>query len=222
MPGTSDATGFGMERATIIIVMMATGLAVVSLGEIPRVAAQAAPPGGPTESSRARIDCYLHATGPAGLETDKAVDLCVGASSDGPARCFDEATDSLALSDEQGVRLCRLAESTAPVTCGLRLEGIGIEDRDLVGYCAAAAWPLVVVPSGGDPACVQSGLDRTNLSEQEIVRLCRGSTSTGPIECYEAGDDQTSLDDRRLVTLCAPMIVSAPVAMVEARRTLTR
>jgi hypothetical protein len=168
----------------------------------------------PIASGRGRIDCYVHATKQAGLERDKSIRLCIGASSDAPARCFDDAIDRIGLGDEQGVRLCRAADSLAPALCARRLSGIGLEDRQAVVYCAALAWPLVAAPAGGQAECVRLGLDRTRLRESEAVRLCRGSSSTEPIECYEAGDAQTSLDGRRLVTLCAPVIVSAPTAVV--------
>lgn len=166
-----------------------------------------------TESGPGRIECHEHATNAAGLDDRQAVNLCVGARSDAPARCADEAIDRVGLDDPQAVALCRAARSTAPAGCARKLDGLGLEHRELVGYCRALAWPLVGMRRAGVPACVRAGIDRTNLAEQDVVRLCRGSRTTAPIECYEKGDDVTFLSDRDLVTLCRPVKVAAPRAL---------
>jgi hypothetical protein len=155
------------------------------------------------------VSCYRRASD-AGLERLKALRLCVGASSDAPARCFDEAVDRIGLSDLQGIRLCRAATSIAPATCAERLDDRGFEDLEIVDYCAALRWPLVPPGTMGTPACVQAGLDRTSLTEPQVIRLCRGSSSSASIDCFEIGDDTTLLSDRDLVALCAPVVIGTP------------
>jgi hypothetical protein len=184
---------------------------VAALVVTPR-AGMAQPDSNAIDSAPGRIRCYESADD-AGLERRKAIRVCLGAISDAPARCAGEAIDRIGLSDEAAIRLCRTARSMAPVTCARRLAGIGLEDRELVGYCTALAWPLVASRGAGAPACVRAGLDRTQLGEGDVLRLCGGSTSLAPIECFELGDDATSLGSKDLVDLCAPVSVSAPVAV---------
>jgi hypothetical protein len=168
-------------------------------------------------SAPGRIHCYTGATS-AGLERWKAIRLCRGATSDMPARCADAAIDRVGLSEQHAIRLCRVAKSTDPVTCAARLSSLGLEDREVVGYCAAMPWPLVAARFRGSVECVERALDRTLLTDVEAMHLCRGSGSLAPVECFEVGDDATLLDDRDLVELCAPVMPSAPIAVPPAAR----
>lgn len=190
---------------------------VMTIAVVPRDRLSAQPDSGTFGSSTASVACYVRAES-IGLERGKAIDLCIGASSVAPAQCFDEAVDEVGLSDLQAVRLCRAASSARPAACAARLEDSGFEDREIVRYCAALAWPLVPPAAPGSPACVQAGLDRTFLTEREIVRLCRGSTSPAPIDCFEAGDARTFLSDRDIVRLCAAVVPGAPTVYGPYRR----
>lgn len=181
----------------------------IAVAAIPadRVAAQ--PETAADEDGGGSIACYVQAER-IGLERRSSIELCIGARSTEPAQCFADAVDELALSDRQAVRLCRAATSIEPAACAARLEASGFEDGEIVRYCAALAYPLVPAGTAGAPACVQAGLDRTFLTEREIIRLCRGSTTAAPIDCFEAGDDQTFLSERDIVRLCAAVVPSAP------------
>jgi hypothetical protein len=158
------------------------------------------------------LACYVRAEA-GGLETNKAVDLCVGAYSIAPALCFEAAVDTLNIDDSKAVQLCRGTTSNAPVACAEQLE-FEQPSTQFVPYCAALVWPIVPNPAAGTAACFQAGTDDTNLTDAEVARLCRGSTDTSPVACYRAGEDQTMLDDRDLVTLCAAVMIYSPTAPV--------
>jgi hypothetical protein len=160
-------------------------------------------------SGTAALTCYVRADA-RGLERPKAIDLCLGAASVAPALCFEAVVDRVDLDDTLAVNLCRGATSTEPAGCAERLEGRDLPSSEIVRYCAALGWPIIAVPTGGSSACLEVGMDRTQLTDQEVIRLCRGSTDASPIDCFEAGEDATSLTDHDVVTLCAKVMVDAP------------
>jgi hypothetical protein len=204
LEGTHDATD------SLVVIARVTWVVAVLASAPSSITAQ--PSSITIDSGLGRVRCYESAVD-AGLERRKSIRVCIGATSDTPARCAEDVSDRIGLSDEHAIRLCRTAESMAPATCGRRLAGIGLEDRELVGYCTALAWPLVAARTAGTPACVRAGLERTPLGEVDVVRLCRGSTSLSPVECFERGDETTLLGNKDLVDLCAPVMVSAPTAI---------
>jgi len=59
--------------------------------------------------------------------------------------------------------------------------------------------------------CVNAALDRTMVTEQQAVRLCRGSPTKRPVACFEAGRHQTLLGTQDLVDLCAPVVRVSPI-----------
>jgi hypothetical protein len=171
--------------------------------------AQSPTSGSIMEPGPGRLACYVYATEKVRLESNKAVELCIGADSDTPARCADEALDYIGYSDLSLIELCRAARSTEPASCAARLDELGNEQNEVVAYCAALRSPIVAVATGGAPQCVQAGIDRTNLSEESVVVLCRGSTSSTPIDCFETGEDETMLADNDLIALCSPVATLA-------------
>lgn len=184
-------------------------MAALSLAILARSSPAPAQPRAPGESGIGSIACFVRAEA-TGLESQNALELCIGAASEAPALCFDEAVDRVGLSDVQAVPLCRATRSIDPALCAENLDDIGFEDTEIVGYCAAVGWPLIPAPTAGAPSCVQAGLDRTFLTEEELVRLCRGSISAAPIDCFEAGDDAILLDARDIVTLCSAVVIGSP------------
>ena len=166
----------------------------------PRLAAQ------PVGNATGPIACFAYADDQVRLSQQLALDLCLGAPTDGPARCAEAVSEAYDLADAQAVQLCRGSTSAAPARCAGRLDALGYTDLQIVQFCAAQPYPLVPTPSGGSPECVAAADTQTTLPETEIVRLCAGSTSTAPVVCYATGDDETTLSDRELVTLCASMV----------------
>jgi hypothetical protein len=69
---------------------------------------------------------------------------------------------------------------------------------------------LAVTVTAGAPACVKAALDRTMMTGQQAVHLCRGSRTTRPVACFEAGSHQTLLGTHDLVDLCAPVVRVRP------------
>ena len=50
--------------------------------------------------------------------------------------------------------------------------------------------------------CYERADDRTTLSRDQALALCRGARSTAPARCFEEADDETTLDDGEAVKLC--------------------
>jgi hypothetical protein len=204
--GTRDANRTGMsvwDSPVFASALVVGGLVVLgSPMVITPLAAQEA-----AEPSIAPMRCYLYATeaaGTSGLESQKAAQLCQGATSEAPAQCFDQAVDALALSDLHAVELCRLATSAAPAACAARLDDTtNLPDNEIVSYCATDQFPLIPAQTAGSPECLEAALDRTALTEDRAVRLCRGSATTSPIDCFDLGDDETALSDDEIVDLCS-------------------
>ncbi|MGE0549981.1 MAG: hypothetical protein AB7O24_22855 [Kofleriaceae bacterium] len=159
----------------------------------------------------APIRCHQLAA-EAGLSDADAIQLCVGASSEAPARCFAQATDQAGASSFEAIRLCRLTRSTAPATCATQLaDTTALDTRQRISYCAAYEGPVAAPLGAGSPECLQQALAETALSDHQAAQLCRGSASTAPIECLAWGDDTTALSTRELVELCAPRAIWAPL-----------
>jgi hypothetical protein len=154
------------------------------------------------------IQCYVHATEIAALESLNAKQLCIGATSVAPAQCFAEASDRALLSDLDAVRLCQVASSTAPAACAERLRATtALTSSPIVDYCVALRWTLVQSGTGGVPECVETALDRTALTNDDAVRLCAGAVSTAPVACYELGKNETALTNSDIVDLCTLVVL---------------
>jgi len=158
----------------------------------------------------APLACYEAATDE-GLVSLSAKQLSLGASSIAPAQCYDIASDQLGFVDPNAVRLCQAATSTDPAACAAQLDAqTTLEEPAVVAYCAALAWPLVVSPSAGSPACIQAALDQTQLSDPQAAQLCTGSSSAGPVQCYLQGEDALVVSDDDLIDLCTQYVI-API-----------
>lgn len=79
----------------------------------------------------------------------------------------------------------------------------------------AAAAETPVPPSAPGLACYEAGQEQTVLDEQEIRRLCQGSSTTGPVVCYQASTERTVLDERRGIDLCRCALGEEPVDCFE-------
>ncbi len=157
------------------------------------------------------VQCHVRATDEFGLAASAAKELCVGAFDDTPARCIDQVVDRIDFVTPNAVAICRGALTTDPADCAARLEDTtDLDDSQIASSCAAQRWPFFEPPGSGSPACVEAALDRTDVSDFEAVRLCRGATSTDPVACYELGDDETALSGPDLVDLCATVATLIP------------
>lgn len=151
------------------------------------------------------VRCYFAATRGQNLTLVQAKQLCIGAVDESPARCFAQAADER-FADAQAMQMCAAATSLAPAVCAEQLhETTGLDDATITAYCAALQWPLVPIVGQGAPACAASARSRTMLSDNDVVRLCSGSASTGPVDCYAWGQSNTPLSDHDLVELCLPV-----------------
>jgi hypothetical protein len=190
----------GRKRATVLCGGLSLALAFSVVA--PQLAAQ------PVAAANGPIMCFDYADDQVRLSQQLALDLCLGAPSDAPARCAESVIGALDIADAQAVQLCRGASSTVPAQCADRLDDLDYTDLQIVQFCQAQPYPLVPTPGGGSPECVAAADAQTTLSGSDIVRLCAGSTSTAPVVCYETGDDATTLADRELITLCASTVTS--------------
>lgn len=50
--------------------------------------------------------------------------------------------------------------------------------------------------------CFERADERTTLSRDQALVLCRGARSTAPARCFEEVDDETTLSDGQAVRLC--------------------
>ena len=183
--------------------------------------AQTAPgPGQPatTEvSALAPVLCYEGAETGENLARLSALQLCVGAVSDAPARCSADASAQGSFADSQVVRLCTMATSTDPAECARRLaDTTALPATTIVQYCAANPWPVVPALGSGDPACIEAALDRVGLPQLDASRLCAGSGSDAPVACFEWGDDRLAIANADLITLCAAVVVDRPQGLAPA------
>jgi hypothetical protein len=86
----------------------------------------------------AGVDCHIAARETLLLADVTAYNLCVGASSAGPAQCFAAARERSMLVDPQIVELCRCATSAAPVACVERGRAeLAMTDSQLATMCSA-------------------------------------------------------------------------------------
>ncbi len=157
----------------------------------------------PAESASAPIECYEVVADLVASTT--GVDLCTSATSRMPGECFVAAMnrhDDLAT--DESVMLCRGATSFQPLLCFEELEADGTLTNDqMISYCAMQC-PIGPAPAqSSSPACVQEGLERTDLSAQMVGELCIASHSAAPVDCYLRGDTTTQLTTGQLVYLCA-------------------
>ncbi|MDB4955802.1 MAG: hypothetical protein JWO36_3371 [Myxococcales bacterium] len=156
------------------------------------------------EDPLAPVRCVRLATD-RNLSTQSALELCAGAASDAPALCFAMAHDRGDLTEGEGVMLCQQATSTRPVECYDDLDRTTLfSDYTIVEYCAPSCgynYPT----EGSDPGCVRAALERYQISEQQALTLCQGSTSAAPATCLDAGESETQLSDNQLIDLCAPV-----------------
>lgn len=150
------------------------------------------------------VRCYVRATDATTIAPASAVQLCIGAASDAPARCLAQAKNRLlGFSDLELVQLCSGATSTEPVACAARSDDTTeLSDRQIAQHCAALPYVQIPAQSAGAPICVETARDRTTLSDREALELCRGSNDVGPVACFEYGDDQTPLSAPDLISLC--------------------
>jgi hypothetical protein len=154
----------------------------------------------------APLRCYEHATRVGFLSQPDARQLCIGATSDMPARCAADANDRLTISGLSLVRLCQGATSTQPARCANDLgSGTDYDPTSIAEYCAAHPYPLVPARTAGSPQCLQAAAARTTLSDGEASQLCSGSRSSVPVDCFERGRTQTTIATSDLLELCAPV-----------------
>jgi len=160
----------------------------------------------PAEPLPPQLACYLEVTYGYGLDNANATQLCIGASSDAPARCFLEASRLGPLTDAYSIQLCTGATSDAPVRCFAGIGNrTGLVTANTVTYCQALHWPLVIPPTTGSPACVDAA-SRIGLATQQVIDVCQGSASAAPAECVDRGRSLTGLTDSYLVNLCTTRV----------------
>jgi hypothetical protein len=157
----------------------------------------------PAESASGPIECYEVVADLVASTT--GVDLCTSATSAMPGECFVATSNRHSdLATDEMVTLCRGANSFQPLVCLEELEADGTLTNDqIIGYCAMQC-PIGPAPAqSSSPACVQEGLDRTDLSAQMVGELCIASHSAAPVDCYLRGESATQLTTGQLVYLCA-------------------
>jgi len=182
-----------IPSATACLVCLVVGM----LGGV--ASAQPAPLADPLGPVR----CFANADNQLVARFD-AIQLCTGAINEAPANCYKAAETALDLSNRELVRLCEYATSTAPASCAAQIaDTTDHGNSDIAEYCAARQWPTANLPTSGSPDCVDEALARTQLWNDDALRLCRGSDSTGPIECYAWGRTNLNLSDENLIQLCA-------------------
>ena len=121
-----------------------------------------------------------------------------------PGECFVAATNRHSdLTTSQMVTLCRGATSFETLVCYETLDADGSLTQDqILNYCATQCALGPAPAQSSSPACVQEGLDRTDLSAQMVGELCIASHSAAPVDCYLRGDSTTQLTTGQLVYLC--------------------
>jgi hypothetical protein len=195
-----------LSKIVVIAGMVTCLAAMLAMGLVVTAFAQTAPQVDPY----APIRCYDRVDRVENLEHLKAMELCTGAVSEAPADCYSDAEALLQFVDDDIVRMCRMATSRAPAECAAHLdETTPLVEQEIVDYCAALQWPLVAPPTGGTPECVEAALDRTTLTENRALQLCRGSSTPDPVDCFITGDNQLNLTEDDLVQLCS-LVVAYP------------
>lgn len=148
------------------------------------------------------IACFEMVRGLVSSQT--GIELCRAATSAVPGQCFVEAsTRATALTTNDMVRLCAGATSLDPLDCYQRLVARGtITNNQALGYCAPQC-PFGPAPAeSSSAACMNDGLDRTQLAAQSVGELCKLSRSATPVECFLRGETATQLTNSQLVQLC--------------------
>ncbi|MHB8875941.1 MAG: hypothetical protein ACYC8T_19810 [Myxococcaceae bacterium] len=83
------------------------------------------------------LACYQQAIRHVDVDSQRAIELCRGADSAGPAQCFIQARAQTFLSIEKAMELCTCATSTTPVACFNQARaGTFLEDHELVRLCS--------------------------------------------------------------------------------------
>jgi hypothetical protein len=139
------------------------------------------------------------------IASTTGLDLCTAATSSAPGACFIEATQRNSdLTTDQKVRLCRGATSFETLQCFENLEADGTLTNDQVlDYCAMTCPLGPAPPQSSSAACVDEGLELTQLATQQVGELCFNSHSAGPVYCYMRGRETTQLTNGQLIQLCA-------------------
>jgi hypothetical protein len=139
------------------------------------------------------------------LASETGLELCTAATSSTPGACFMEATRRHGdLTTVQKVRLCRGATSFDTIECFEHLEADGTLTNDqILDYCAMTCPLGPAPPQSSSAACVDEGLERTQLATQQVGELCFNSRSAGPVFCYLRGTESTQLTNSQLIQLCA-------------------
>lgn len=122
------------------------------------------------------------------LSSQKIVQLCQRATSLEPLTCYERLAAEQTLTEDQ-----------------------------ILAYCTTSCPAGPAPAQSSDPACFALALERTTLSDQTIGELCLFSRSPGPAECFLQGQAVTELSDQQLVRLCAQRascqyVITAPAA----------
>lgn len=184
-------------RSLSVVVALLGVSSIASCEQRPARAQGADPALGP-------VECYELVQG-VGLASTTGIELCTAATSSVPGECFVAAADRHPdLATTEMITLCRGATSMEPLACFESLEAEGTLTNDqMIEYCSMRCPLGPAPPQSSSAACVQQGLERTDLAAQMVGELCINSRSAGPVVCYVRGTTSTQLTTGQLVTLCA-------------------
>jgi hypothetical protein len=127
---------------------------------------------GATSAMPGQCYAYLDAQRPE-LTDGKRLTLCQGATSMDSVACYERLRAGEELTEDQ-----------------------------MIAYCATSCPVGPAPAQTSSPACFENATDRSDLSEQQATDLCVGSRSAGPANCFEVGEDLTELTESQLVGLC--------------------
>lgn len=77
------------------------------------------------------------------------------------------------------------------------------------------ATPRAQPPRDATLACYQRAQEKTFLSENQALQLCRNAPTTAPVSCYERADQETFLQSTRIIELCRCARSTEPVDCFE-------